>query len=223
MKTKTVAVATLVEDFALYPRNKVDDSHVSDLVRALQAGRTLPPIIADAKSKRIVDGFHRGRAHRKHFGEEAMVQVEFREYASDAELFLDAVELNASHGRKLDRHDQTRIVLRLRELHVPDQQIAIRLHVPEPTIQHLAIRVVLTPSGDAMPSKRGLEYLRGERMTSEQVTVVGSVRSAESGRLCLELSRLLDAGLVDLDNAVIVERLQTLAVSIQTALAARAA
>lgn len=222
MKPKHIALATLVEDFSLYPRHRVDDSHVSDLVRALQAGATLPPIIADAKSLRIADGVHRRRAYVRHLGEDATALVELRHYEDDAALFLDAVDLNSAHGRKLDRHDQTRIVLRLRELNVPDQQIAIRLHVPEPQVQHLAIRVVMAPSGP-VPSKRGLEHMRGRDMTNEQVAVMDSVRSAEAGRLCLELTRLLNAELVDLGDDVVMARLRELNTVINRVLHAVAA
>jgi hypothetical protein len=209
VKTKTLPVASLVEDFAFYPRNRVDDAHVGDLVRALQSGATLPPVVVDAESLRIVDGVHRSRAHRRHFGEDAKVAVELRKYTDDRALFLDAVALNSAHGRKLDRHDQTRIVLRLRELGATDELIALRLHVPEPQVTQLAIRVVMAPDGP-VPSKRGLEHLRGQTFTSEQVAVMGSVRSAEAGRLALELIRLLNADLVDLDDDVVVSRLREL-------------
>lgn len=222
MKPKTIAVATLVEDFGLYPRHRVDDSHVSDLVRALQSGRALPPIIADAESKRIVDGFHRRRAYLKHFGEEATAPVELRTYADEAALFMDSVELNSAHGRKLDRHDQTRIVLKMRELNIGDQQIALTLHVPEPVIQTLSIRIVHSPSGP-IPSKRGLEHMRGQQLTGEQVAVMESVRSAEAGRLCMELTRLLRAEMVDLSDEQIVSRLRELQQAIEESLHALAA
>lgn len=217
MKPKVVPLSSLVEDFALYPRHKVDDSHVNDLVRALQAGGTLPPIVADMESKRVVDGFHRRRAYIRHLGSEAAALVEFRKYDTEAELFLDAVALNSAHGRKLDRQDQTRIVLKMRDLHVSDQQISLTLHIPEATVQHLSLRIVQAPSGP-IPSKRGLEHLRGQSITSEQVEVMGSVRSAEAGRLCMELTSLLDADLVDLSDERIVARLRELEGAIDRAL-----
>lgn len=222
MKDKKVALASLVEDFSMYPRHRVDDSHVGDLVRALQAGQTLPPIVAEAKSLRIVDGVHRRRAYLKHLGEEATAAVDLRTYESEAALFLDAVALNSAHGRKLDRHDQTRIVLRLRELKVPDQEIAINLHVPEQQVRQLSVRIIMAPSGP-LPSKRGLEHMRGTSMTQEQVSVMDSVRSGEAGRLCLELTRLLDAGMVNLEDEAIVSRLRNLQVAISHALEAVAA
>jgi len=217
MKTKKVAVASLIEDFDLYPRNRVDDGHVGDLVRAVNSGEELPPIVVDEKTMRIVDGFHRRRAYLRAVGEEAMAVVDLRRYKNDAEAFLDAVALNSAHGRKLDRHDQTRIVLKLRELHVPDNQIAVTLHVPEPTVQQLSMRIVMVQAG-VRPFKRGLEHMRGQTLSNEQMAVVDSVRSAEAGRLSLELTRLLDAGLVDLTDPQIVERLTILRRQIDLAL-----
>lgn len=220
---KRLALASLVEDFSLYPRNHVDEVHVSDLLRAKQAGQEFPPIIACADTLRIVDGIHRRRMFLKHDGHEATAMVELRKYKNDADLFLDAVALNSSHGRKLERHDHTRIVLRLRELQVDDQVISLSLHVPVAQVQLLSLRVVLMPDGEAMPSKRGLEHMRGQQMTQEQVDVIGSVRSGEAGRLALELTRLLDAGLVDLADDQIRQRLDVLTKSIASALRSVAA
>jgi hypothetical protein len=221
---KTLPLTTLVEDFSLYPRNRVDDTHVSDLVRALQSGAELPPIIADAATKRIVDGFHRRRAYLRMLGPEAAAKVELRRYRNEAALFLEAVELNAHHGRKLDRHDQSRIVLRLRELQVDDRTIALTLHVPEQQVQTLSVRVVYEAStGTPQPIKRGLEHMKGQTVTADQMTVIDSVRSADVGRLALELTRLLDAQLADLHDSTTVARLQALSASIAAALHAIAA
>lgn len=214
---KTIPLKTLVIDDTLYPRRGVDDTHTSDLLRALQSGAVLPPIIADTNTLRIVDGVHRRAALLKHLGEDGETEVVLRAYPDDKALFLDAVLLNSSHGRKLDRDDQVRIVLRMRELGVADPEIAIRLHVPEPTIQTLALRVIMTPDGLA-PSKRGFEHLHGSSLTQAQVSAMASVRSGETGRLCLELTRLLEHRLVDLDDQKVVGQLRQLHAVITAAL-----
>lgn len=221
---ETLPLTTLVEDFSLYPRNRVDDTHVSDLVRALRSGAELPPIIADVATKRIVDGFHRRRAYLRVLGPDATAKVELRRYRNEAALFLEAVELNAHHGRKLDRHDQSRIVLRLRELQVDDRTIALTLHVPEQQIQTLSVRVVYeAATGAPRPIKRGLEHVKGQSVTADQMAVIDCVRSADVGRMALELTRLLDAQLADLRDETTVARLQALSASIAAALHAVAA
>lgn len=218
-KPKLIPLASLVEDLSIYPRNRVDTTHVSDIIRALDAGVELPPIVAEVGSFRIVDGVHRSRAYRKKVGDAASVLVILRQYRDEAALFEDAVRLNAEHGRKLDRHDQTRIVLKFRELKVDDETIASALHVPTPAIQTLELRVVRnSDTGEAIPSKRGLEFMRGQKVTPVQIKAMQSVRSADVGRLALELMRLLDARLVDLEDDQIVERLEMLGRAIQKVL-----
>lgn len=209
--SKTIKASMLVEDFTLYPRNQVDDSHINDLVKAIKSGAELPPIIIDRSSKRIVDGFHRFRAFTKLFGPDTDIPAVLKDYASEAELYLDAVRYNAGHGRKLDRHDQTRIVLRLHELQVDDVTIASALHVPEPEVRTLAVRIVYDDGGTAMPQKRGLEHMRGQTLTAGQVAAMKSVRSAEVGRLCIELTKLLDQEMVDYTDPLIEERLRQVA------------
>lgn len=222
MAAKMMALAGLTEDFSLYPRNRVDDTHVNDLVRALAADVALPLIVVDEQG-RIVDGVHRRRAMLKHFGPEAKTKVDVRKYKNDAAMFADAVALNSQHGRKLDRHDHSRIVLRFRELGVSDAEIAVVLHVPEPEVQTLAVRVVYGPGGEAIPAKRGMKHMFGKPVTDVQVKVMESVRSAEIGRLCMELTRLMDAGMVDLSDDTIVMRLRELQKSLTACLRAVAA
>lgn len=211
MTQKLVPASELVEDFSFYPRNQVDDTHVNDLVKAISSGSTLPPIIADKSSNRIVDGIHRRRAWMKFHGDDTGVPVEWQTYKNDAELFLDAVRRNAEHGRRLDRHDQTRIVLRLQELNITPQQIASVLHVPEQEVRTLAVRIVYDKDGASVPNKSGLAHMQGKTLNDEQLSALKSVRSAEVGRLCIELIKLLDNDLVDYTNPVIRQRLQQLA------------
>lgn len=216
--TERVAAASLIVDFTLYPRNQVDDTHIADLRKALASGVELPPLIVERGSNRIVDGVHRKTAHLQHFGDLAIVPVEFREYVDEAALFLEAVRLNAGHGRRLDRQDQTRIVLRLQELHVEPRVIAMTLHVPEQEVRTLSVRIVYDTSGAAVPLKRGMEHLRGQTLSDEQLKAAKSVRSAEVGRICMELNRLLENELVDYTDPQVHQRLKELAGLVASAL-----
>lgn len=55
------------------------------LAESLQAGATLPPIVVERETSRVVDGFHRVEAHRRVYGREAMIEVIEKEYASEGE------------------------------------------------------------------------------------------------------------------------------------------
>ncbi len=214
---KDIALADLIEDTTIYPRNRVDDTHVSDLVTALRAGTVLPPLVVEETTTRVVDGIHRRRAQVKVYGAAHAVKCEMRRYANEADLFIDAVALNSAHGRKLDRQDQVRIVLRLRDYHIDNRTIAVTLHVPEPVVDKLAVRIVFNNSVP-VPSKRGFGHLQGQEVTKEQLQVMGSVRSGEVIRLCHELSGLLRTKLVDLDDGATVGELEKLRDDIDQAL-----
>ena len=112
-KLTHMPLSELVEDWELYPRHSVDNSHVQTLALALETGATLPPIVADIKTKRITDGWHRARAYKRVVGNAAVVDVELVKYANEEELMYDAVVRNSRHGRRLDAIDQTRAVIML--------------------------------------------------------------------------------------------------------------
>ena len=173
MVIKAIPLAVLVEDMAIYPRHSVDDTHVGQLVLALRSGVTLPPVIADAQSKRLVDGWHRVRAYRKVIGAVGVIDVDLRRYASEADLLADAVSLNASHGRRLDRIDQVRAIHLLERVGVDQERIALVLHIPAARMEQLRVRIatVLSPSGEVVetiPLKRPILHLAGMSLTQEQ-------------------------------------------------------
>jgi hypothetical protein len=170
---RSVPLATLVEDLSIYPRHAVDDANVSHLVWALKSGATLPPIVVDAKSLRIVDGWHRARAYRRVLGPEGVVDVEERHYANEAALFLDSAALNATHGRKLDRIDEIRIINLAADKGITHTQIAHALNLPEERVEKLAVRIAFAEAPDNTGSlrvslKRPAAHLAGTQITQEQ-------------------------------------------------------
>ena len=101
---KKMKLADLDFDESLYPRKGgVDEQTVNMMGRAFDAGATFPPIVADKATKKVVDGFHRGRMYLKKGLAET--EVELVSYKTVADLFLDAVRRNATHGRKLSPWD----------------------------------------------------------------------------------------------------------------------
>src|SRR5690606_31231358 len=85
--------------------------NVKALADALAARAELPPVVVDKKSRRVVDGVHRVKAHLKYHGDDATISIIEKTYKSDGELFLDAMRYNASHGARLDPHDKTHCVI----------------------------------------------------------------------------------------------------------------
>jgi len=102
---QTININSLVLDFTLYPRCRVDDQHASYMLESVKAGVELPPVIIDKKSKRVIDGFHRVTAMKRFFKlnkkEKPEITAIIKTYKSEADMFLDAMKYNAAHGRML--------------------------------------------------------------------------------------------------------------------------
>jgi len=124
----SVKLSDLILDYNVYPRNDISSVHVTSLCDALEIGDPVPPITVCGKTKRISDGFHRFKAHER-LGRE-MIEVVWRDYKNDAELFKDAVRMNVSHGRAFDPYDRKRAVLRLKDFGLTPRDISDVVRLP---------------------------------------------------------------------------------------------
>lgn len=228
-KMVTLPLAELVEDLSVYPRHAVDDAHVRSLELALEAGHDLPPPVADEKSKVIVDGWHRCRAHKRHFGPTATLAVELRHYKDRKSMLEDAVALNACHGRKLDEMDRVRAVRMLQEEGVAVQRIAVVMNMTEKRIEVLAVRVAVA-RGPAVDStvpgtrevvlKRPVMHMRGKTLTHEQARVCDSMPGTSFMLIANQLRMALETDLLDRSDERLVAAVLKLADVIRAKLAA---
>jgi len=191
-------LSELVLDWDLYPRQTVDSQHVANLCDAIRGGASLPPIIAEARSKRIVDGFHRYRAYKREFGDNPIVAVELREYPSDRELLLDAMRLNAAHGRSLTKQDKTRCLILAKKYRVAVKSVALALCMRPSDIKALAEgRVAVAKNGTPVPLKRGLDHLAGAVLTDEQIEAVPKLSGMPATFHARQLILLVRTGMLD--------------------------
>lgn len=198
---RTIPVATLVEDFDIYPRHEVDSAWVADLARALQAGAVLPPITVEKRTLRIVDGFHRRRAHIKAFGAETAVQIVEQTFKSEAALIEACVAANSAHGRRLDSTDRTRAALMLSKVGVAPTRIAVVLNTTQNHVEQILMRVVVV-EGERRPAKRSLWPEKDGTpriITAEQYTVHQSSSGWDHAQTIRTLIRDIEAGLVDVE------------------------
>jgi hypothetical protein len=206
-----VPAVELVEDLSLYPRLQVDDWYVSRLAEALRSGATLPPIVADRKSKRIVDGFHRRRAALRAFGPTAEVEVLFRDYPDERSLYLDALRLNAHHGKRLTTAEEVRAVIRGQELGIEPRVIAdtlaIRVEKLEGLLERKTARGTVEPIVVLKPS---FGHLAGEKLTREQELANKHSGGHQASFYARMLIQLLESGAVDENNRTLMERLARL-------------
>ena len=165
MVVRQLAASSLVQDFKLYPRAQVDDYHVREMAESIKAGAKLPPIIADLKSKRIIDGFHRLRAQQRVHGANVKIAVDLRDYPDEAAMLKDAMALNAAHGRNLTIYDKTRCLILGQELGLERSVVSAALNITQERAAKLLLERVAA-SGEVL--KRTMHHLAGQTLSTEQ-------------------------------------------------------
>ncbi len=188
VKTERVKLLELIQDWSLWPRSRAGDLDSTNLARikqAILAGQCLPPIVADIKSKRIIDGFHRYEVNLKLYGDGAELDVEFREYANEGEMFTDAMELNAKGPLPLSPRDKTHCILVGRRLHIPPIVVQSSLGITDEQYHEwFSKRVATTRSGEKIPISYGAKELsdfsRAERTGRTNPLTAAEERAARN-------------------------------------------
>jgi len=152
-KIGKVKLCSMVEDFDIYPRNRVDSTNVSQLVHSMEGGADIPPIILDAKSKRIIDGFHRKRAYEKIYEPEEEIECELVTTKGEKEIVLMAINLNSSHGLKLTAQDKGRCVQLAKQFDIEMEALSNALNLTVDIVEHA--KELLAPMVNSKGKKVG--------------------------------------------------------------------
>ena len=169
-----IKLSELKLDFALFPRMTVDSQHVSEIAEAIRAGAELPPVIADANTLQVVDGFHRINAYRKVHGKNYELGVILKSYQNDGRLFEDAIRYNASHGRNLTSQDKVHCLIKAKKLELKPALIASALNITQERAETLVATKVGTlagPNSNArkpVPLKRTIAHMAGKDLSEAQ-------------------------------------------------------
>jgi hypothetical protein len=220
-----VKLSDLVLDFDLYPRSEIDSQHVRYMRMALQAGAAFPDILADKKSRRVIDGFHRYCMYRAENGEECEVNVTWKSYGSEAEMFLEAVRLNASHGRILTRFDRTHCILRAERFRIEPEQIATALSITCEAVGGLRadrvghLRAVGNAEAVEIPLKRTIAHMAGKMLTKGQNEANDKLGGMNQAFYVNQVIVLIESHLLDEADENLMERLRRLAELLETVIA----
>lgn len=215
----SISCALLILDETIYPRNNVESEHVNRIADAIKAGKRLPPVVADRKTKVLTDGFHRHRAAIRVGGPDALIEVEFRDYASRREMVIDAMEMNAIHGKRLDSCDRARCGQLAQEHGISMTIVARIFNLPTNRFKEaLKERTALSKEGGyVIPLKRPNMHLAGRQLTKDQEEAnkkdmgIGIVQTVNQLLLKLRVP-----GMVDTKDARIVEKLRELYAELRT-------
>ena len=213
MKTETtvlIGVTEVVLDFDVYPRTEVDSQHVRYIKDVIESGHELPPIVIDAKTKRVVDGFHRVKAYQKLLGKETKIQAIEKKYKDDGELFADAIRYNAQHGSNLTTYDRVHCLMKAIELGVSDASLADCLRVDITKIGSLKIDRTAKTNGLVIPIKRTIAHMAGQKLTQNQVSANRKLSGMQQTFYIYQIITLIDNDLVDTENENVIKGLKRL-------------
>jgi hypothetical protein len=104
----TIPISDIKIDQSIYPRAYVSDNHIEAMADAVRAGVTLPPILLDRQSMRLVDGYH--RYQRAKIAGETEMRAILQDFADEQAVFEAAITANAAHGFNYAPYDRQRIV-----------------------------------------------------------------------------------------------------------------
>lgn len=208
MALEMVQLSDLIFDFNLYPRHKISQYHVAQMVEALRAEQTLPPPVVDRGSMRVVDGFHRVSAHRQ-IDANGTIQADVRTYTSEQQLFLDAVRPNVNHGLSLQRVDRVRALAKLRDLGVSPED---RAGIMGMTVDRAEALLTTRLSGDPQPVslKGSVTHLSGKQTTEKQRRSINHAGGLQQHYQIDQVINLIQGDLINTDSATIMDRLRQL-------------
>ena len=208
MRPKHIKTDSVVLETELYPRGSVDSVQVTKLCESLESGSVLPPIVIDQKG-RVIDGFHRVRAHQRLKIDEIMAEV--KKVADDKEFLLESIRYNSQHGKPMDRHDQVRCAHLAERLEVDPDLIAGVLHMPVDKFEALTLARTARGSYDEPVSIKGtIGHMRGQKLTEFQRTVNKKCGGMSQSYYPNRLIDLIQGDLVNMENDKMIERLRVL-------------
>ncbi len=200
-----IPLSEVVLDFDLYPRGQIDSTNVSEMIDACKAGVELPPILLDRKSKRCIDGFHRYR--RAERMKEPAIAATLKDYKSEAEMLLDALRLNAQHGRKLSPFDRTRASLLADKLGIERSAVAEALSVPIEKLESLQANKSARAGSLTIPIKRTIHHMAGRKLNKRQVETNRKLSGSSQKYLVRQLIMLIGSKLLDMEDEELMEEL----------------
>lgn len=208
---KKIELRKLVVDFSLYPRASVDSQQISYLRESDDAGCILPPIVIEKSSNRIVDGVHRYKMWLRKYDDKHKIPVIEKSYSTESELLLDAIRLNAPHGRMLDTHDKAHCIILAEKLHIPDDELASALSLTIEKVGKLKTGRIgelhIGKTISHIPLKNTIRHMSGKSLTKAQSEANQQLGGMNQVFYVNQVILLLDNNLIDFNNENLISRM----------------
>jgi hypothetical protein len=172
----------------------VSEFNVRRLVSAYKTGTVFPPLVVEAGTARLVDGRHRLAAYEEVEIKEA--EVVEKVYATEADLFADAVRLNIGHGQPLDQYCIRNAIIRLTEYGYAREQISDAVKLPVEQIERITHTFAVDETtGKPLALKGGLDHLRGRPLSPQQQSLNRHYSGPKATFYVRQLRELLERGM----------------------------
>ncbi len=108
--TKYVSISDVVFDSSIYPRAKPSSTIISEYADSLLAGDKFPPIALEASTGRLLDGYHRWKAHKQLVENPTLednevdygqIAVEYHDIPDGIPAKLFCARMSSRHGHRL--------------------------------------------------------------------------------------------------------------------------
>ncbi len=169
MKVK-IDISKIVLDETIYPRSQFNEFLVPRMMAALDAGSKFPPLIVEAGTYRLVDGWHRHEMYRRKGIEK--IDVTPKSYLSIADLFADAVRLNIGRGADLTAYDVKSAIAKLEALGYERDKISEIVRIPVEKITEIIKGFAKSEDGEPIALKGGLQHRGGSTLEAHQAGII---------------------------------------------------
>lgn len=203
-------ISDLKQDYTLYPRQYINSYHVKEFVEALESGAKFPPIIVEAKTLRIVDGFHRVEAYRKHWGDTAEIEADVKEYAGDIEFYSEVISINSKHGQGLTEYDKANAIVKAESLGMTIDTIAPLLQMTIEKIGELRQERYATYQMQSVTLKGSIKHLAGTELDDNQMNYVRHAGGRQQTFYINQIIAMIESDSVDWNNEKVMNLLRKL-------------
>ena len=207
-----IRFSQLMFDKRFYPRKVVDQTHVSHIADAIEAGATLPPIVIaiHEKASVVIDGYHRAHAYKMLAGkEDPEIPATVEKYEDEAAMMLAAIRLNANHGRNLTPSDRVHCISIAKSFEIDDEAIADALNIAVEKVENFRQTRIVSIEGTRRKGilKFPVRHMAGETITRDQEEAIKHLPGNRQIFVVNTLIRLIESGLLDREDEKLMERL----------------
>ena len=210
--TDTKPIAALILDETLWPRHNISAANLAAITEAVRAGATMPPVVIDAKTSKVIDGWHRVHAFEHLYGPEHEIGVDARSYRNKAAMLSDAIALNVGRGHDLTRWDIARCTQLAEDVGLPFATVADLLKWrPEKLAAYRDSRMGKTLDDRKLALKRSIRHKLNQPLNPAQENANEHLSGMAPLFHVNQLAMLIETDLLPVDDPNLAARLAYLA------------